>query len=513
MELKDRKRIKNGLPGFQNGFTRWDSVFDAPKLEKPNLGKTDVMSLKIGDNQSSLGGKKGTTPSSAAGMGPWFALGEWVGSGIGAGINSIRNTDQILADAGSSEKSINGISYESINDVGDMKNYNREMGMSFLTNPFKGLAMLIGRRSQKRALARAERQRQETNKFNMSGALDSYLEQEYANKYGDPQNQILYSKNGKDSVHTSEGEFNITPNSKTEGGEIVYNKERGTAHVIPGVANGDNNYSSILPSDTIITNRFGLANKARNAAKALESVNEKKQNRGVLGEQTDELIKNQATAILDNVAEEQRQYRAMGMLPQPELKKYKDGKGRFPSNWWIDGLGALSATGNLIADSLQKVKRSNTYRQNPYANNALRMLASLNINPYPINKQLMDQERRNLYAINHMGGLSGAQKAFTNVASGLGTLNSIATSNAKIQEQNNAYKSAYANAAINAGQADRQARIATNQWDLDYYSKAHAAKQQMIQQDIYNALAALQQGYKNNFDKYTFDNIMSRYTV
>ena len=443
-----------------------------------------------------------------------------------------------------------------------MRDYDRELGTSFLTNPFKGLTMLFQRRKQRNAIRRAAEENAAKNLTNMAGASSEYLQQNYASEYGNPQNQMLYSKNGKDAVHTSEGEFDITPNSKTEGGEIVYNKERGTAHVIPGIANGDNNYAFTLPSDTIITNRFGLANKARNAAKALESVNKKKQNRGVLGEQTDKLIKNQATAVLDNTAEEQRQYRAAGLLPQPKLKGYKTGKEnytdlyddfdlndpsnlpkdmqnifydwtdpnkkghlqpanstnnrktrRFPSNWWTDGLGALTHTGSLIADSLQKVKHSNTYRPNRFANNALTTLAALNINPYPINKQLMDQERRNLYAINHMGGLSGAQKAYASIASGLGTLNSIASSNAKIQEQNNAYRSAYANAAINVGQADRQALTAANRWDLDYYSKAHAAKQQMVQQDVYNALAALQQGYKNSFDRYTFDNIMSRYTV
>ena len=41
-----------------------------------------------------------TKSSSAAGMGPWFALGEWVSSGIAAGINAIRRPDDILSDAG-----------------------------------------------------------------------------------------------------------------------------------------------------------------------------------------------------------------------------------------------------------------------------------------------------------------------------------------------------------------------------------------------------------------------------
>jgi hypothetical protein len=196
------------------------------------------------------------------------------------------------------------------------------------------------------------------------------------------------------------------------------------------------------------------------------------------------------------------------MLDQPEMKKYKNGK---LSNWWIDGLSALTATGNLIADSLQRIKHSNTYAENPYENNALNELASLRIDPYPINQQLRQQERRNMYAVNRVGGLSGAQKAYANIANGLATLNTIAASNADIQKQNNAYRSAYASAALNAGQADRTARMQANQWDLDYYSKAHASKQQMMQQNIHNMLAALQQGYANSYKRHTFDRLMSHY--
>jgi len=47
------------------------------------------------------------------------------------------------------------------------------------------------------------------------------------------------------------------------------------------------------------------------------------------------------------------------------------------------------------------------------------------------------------------------------------------------------------------GAQDATARMQTNQWDLDYYSKAHAAKQQGEQMGIYNMLNSMQQYYAN----------------
>lgn len=548
MELKQRKRINNALPGFESGVT--------PE-----------------DNQSTGGG--------LAGVLPWISMAQFAAGGVAEGINSIQRASDLRADAGTSYGTINGISYQKENEINQsqaIRDYDKNMGMSFLTNPFKGLTMLFGRGKQRRNIQQARMQQDAINRTNRAGASTDYLEQQYSEKYGSPQDYILYAKNGKDSVQTSEGELNLTPNSKTEGGEIVYNAEKQTAHVVPGKAKGDNHLSSILPSDTIITNKYGLADKAKTAAIALQSVNKNKKNRGSLAKQTDDLIRNQATAVLNSVAEEQRQMRNIGILPRTKMNKFgigKDGfwhwddepaypaepfrpidlqpstkpipyseqKGplapevydgipydgskyaskppkderdrrrRFPSNWWIDGLGALTSTGQLIADALQKRKTSNTYFPNPYARNSLSGLMGLRINQFPILKSIYDKERQNKYGINRAGGLSGAQKNYANIATGIATQNAVASALADIQKQNNEYRSSALHAALNAGQADRQARMAANQWDLDYYSKSHAAKHGMVQQDLYNILAALQQGYKNSFKRYTFDNTMDLYTT
>lgn len=69
----------------------------------------------------------------------------------------------------------------------------------------------------------------------------------------------------------------------------------------------------------------------------------------------------------------------------------------------------------------------------------------------------------------------------------------------------------YAQAAINAGQASRQARMAANQWDLDYYSKAHAARSKGIQTGIANTLAQVQSYISNDFTRRQFNKSIGLY--
>lgn len=71
-----------------------------------------------------------------------------------------------------------------------------------------------------------------------------------------------------------------------------------------------------------------------------------------------------------------------------------------------------------------------------------------------------------------------------------------------IQAQNNAYRSAYANAMLSAGQNKAVRKQQANQYDEEYMAKANAARQQMKEQGIYNVLNNLNQFYKNEWDRY-----------
>lgn len=536
MELKERKRINN-LPKYEDGKTA-----AAP-----------------------------ASKSSALSAVPWASIAQFAMSGIGSGLSEMKSSNDMLMDAGTSQGSMNGISYQKVGDVDPnqiMRDYDKETRRSIATNPIKALTMAAGRRRQRRRAERAARLAGDINADNRASAASDYLEMQYSQQYGNQEDQTLYAKNGKDEgVYSALGEIPLLPNSKTEDGEIIYNRFNRSAKIIPGNNKGDKNLSFVMPSDTVISNKFGLSSVAEAAAKALQSINRTKKNRGVLGRQTDNLIKSQSTQVLDEVAEEQKQLRNMGLLSNPKLKKYapgKDGDGfyaapqNFPqfdvpkinfvapkdpglakidikssnklpvvkqpskrdvrrdklsSNWWIDGAGILLNAGKYISDSLQKTKHSNSYRSNPLQGTALNTLASLRIDPQPIIREAQAEKNRGMYGINRAGGLSGAQKYFSNLALSLGTQHNIANSLANIQDQNNKYRSSFATTAANIGQAERQARMGANQYDLDYYSKSHAARRAMLQQDSRDMLSALQQGYKNWNTNKLYNNIMSYYTA
>lgn len=53
--------------------------------------------------------------------------------------------------------------------------------------------------------------------------------------------------------------------------------------------------------------------------------------------------------------------------------------------------------------------------------------------------------------------------------------------------------------------------MSANQWDLDYYSKAHAARNKGIQTGIANMLSQIQQYQANEFKRRQFNETMGLY--
>lgn len=554
MELKERKRINNRLPGYEagkNGLLS-DSTFVPNGHVEMDFGNGVRLGANPTDGKepnfnSPLSSRSNadTKPSSAAGMGPWFALGEWAGSGIAAGINAIRRPDDILSDAGRTTAQTNGFSYEKQNLADQhqqMKDYDRELGMSFLTNPFKGLTMLFGRNKQKKQIAEANRIAGVRNQYNSTSAYSDYLAQQNALNGGDTSGLMLYGANRGKDVETSIGKVGSGANARVAKGETIAdglnNPSESTAHIVRNGKRGIDTELANLDSSTVVLGGdkiYGTNIKFQDAAmpytQILETINKNERRpsnissklRGSLGKQTDELqsktvspLKEYATAELKKLADMQAlQHQIEGYNKMYSAKRGKDKLPGFAlgSNWWIDGLGMLTGLGQTIGAATQRIKKPYSYVGNPYSNAALQGLAGLSINPYPMMQQMRDQERRNLYAINRAGGLSGAQKAYANIATGIGTQRNIADLGANIQAQNNQYKTNYYSTLMNAGQADRQARMAANQFDLDYYSKAHAAKLQGLQMGIYNMLNSLQTGYANSFKRNQFNKMYNLYAA
>lgn len=572
MELKERKKITNNkLPGFaggtgyavgginmnvpsgQQGYIQ--PSYNMSSVNNPAISQTTLYNNGLTSMQNNIGtptrnqaapqSLNAPKAGSAVNAGPWFALGAWAGEGIGQGfVDANKSSDSFLQDAGTSSGSVAGFGYQKQNSVNTdqlKKDYDKQTALSFLTNPFEGLTRIFGRHQYEKRMRKANEKAERLNTFNRSGALSDYLAQQYATKYGDSDSQMLWAAaRGKDKVESSIGKIDAKATARVAKDEPILdnldNPAAATGHIVRNGKRGVdtnlanvNNSTVILGGDRDMRDGKKFQDKGMLPTAILEQINKYESRpstanprlRGSIGRHTDEVQskilsnkKQEAVAQLQDLADQQAWQHQLE--DYTGLTKAKRGKDCLPgfangSNWWVDGLGVATGIGQMLSTAFQKVKKPNTYVANPYAGAALAGLAGLNINPYPMMQQMRDQERRNLYAINRAGGLSGAQKAFANIATGIGTQRNIADLRANIQAQNNQYKSNYYSTLLNVGQADRAARAEANRYDLDYFSKAHAAKLQMGQMGVYNMLNALQQGYANQFKRNQFEKTYDLY--
>jgi hypothetical protein len=111
----------------------------------------------------------------------------------------------------------------------------------------------------KKQLRLAEIKRINTNDFNRSGALTTVLQNNLAETEGDQTQQTLYAAaNGKESY--SAGGPTSGYNARVSNGEIIANKFTGEMFRVPGIPNNkDGKLAFIRPSDTIISNKYGLS--------------------------------------------------------------------------------------------------------------------------------------------------------------------------------------------------------------------------------------------------------------
>jgi len=188
---------------------------------------------------------------------------------------------------------------------------------------------------------------------------------------------------------------------------------------------------------------------------------------------------------------------------------------RFKEGWLpnaiVSGIGGLMGLNQYLDARNQSIYRPNTYAPNTYEGRALPGLASLRYNQYPILNQINNQRAAYDYALNNSGGLSGAQKYLGKIANANNMYRTSADLLTNLQERNIGLKQNYYNTMLNVGAQDAQRRMAANQYDLDYYSKAHAARQQGMQMGMYNMLNQLQQYYANDFKRRQFNDTLSMY--
>ena len=245
--------------------------------------------------------------------------------------------------------------------------------------------------------------------------------------------------------------------------------------------------------------------------------------RGRLGEETNKLQQQEVAKLkapyvqaLQDIAYRQQQQHEVMQQPADYtgIPGYADGKDENNKN----GIYKINNTDNLIAAiagmgmSLgqylgakgQDIKTPDVYAANPYERQALSTMANIRVSPYAAMNKVRDMNRVAARLINTSGGLSGGQKYSALVGSMLGTQRNMADVLTSTQAQNNQYRQQYAQLAGELGAKDAANRIAANQYNTEYAAKAHAARQQGMQQGMTNFLGQLQQyiANKNSADMY-----------
>lgn len=522
----------------------------AAKLDTPKLNpisnpvpKQDITSPTIKSGSNMNWGNAGNAISSVVGFG-----GDVVKS-----MSFNYSADQELADAGQSEASVDDVSYVRQNriDEDEIKRQIKKQNIQTTTglmasgaaagagigSLFPGAGTAIGagigavaglgiglfasdknRNARMRAIREAEIRAGRINNFNRSGAFTTALQQDYAKTHGDSRSQSLYGASGgkepevnpitnetvKDfNVETVDGKKKDKQNSWVEQGEYIWRQaktdefgneiEPEKLHYVDHGPN-DGARANLKPEDGVFTQKWGIADQVPLYASQ--------------GRLPELMQKQQILTDMERDAHNMKH----------NMKIFKAKCGKLPGFYegWVpnaitSGLGFIGGLSQYLEASRQEPKRPNTYASNKYESRALNDLYSLQVNPYPIIPELYNQYAKTMAAIDRSGGLSGGQRALARMSAMNNTQLNTAKLLAGVQEQNNAYRAQAANTSLNAGNADAQRRMQSNQWDLDYYSKAHAARQQGMQMGIYNMMNQLQQYYANDFKRRQFNDIMGLY--
>ena len=506
MELKDRKRINNTgeLPEFVNGAfqvgqysgynpnttypqypNNWRSPLTqnvAPQQDNnpiTNKGVTNV--TPNGDIRRNLNGPN-QSDSAAAGAGPWFAIGAWLGGGLAEGFGAKKSIDEILQDAGTHQSSVGGISYTKYNDVNVDKaimDYKKGMWTDLAISPGRFLGKAINLGNQEDELLAARAKQRNINNFRRSSALSDYLRSNELLTNGDTKSQPLYPAADGKPVYSAYGKINAPATAKVSSGETIVEPD-GSSFTIPGTPNFADGKLASVGNQTAILSNHG-------ASQYYQS--------------TGDLV---GALVMD------RMHRAS------QGKNYKNGKfPRFAEGWWGNAIpsaiSSLASIGQILDAGRQKPYRPNVYSSNRYANNALSTLVGLRINPYHILPDVYNLYGRTANAINTSGGLSAGQRAAARIAAMTNTQQSAANALLQAQQQNNAYKANWAQMALNTGAQDAQRRMAANQFNEEYFAKSHAARQQGLQMGLYNLINSVQNYYANDFKRRQFNETMDLY--
>lgn len=481
---------------------------------------------------------------------------------------NLPTTNNLIANAGTTEGNIDGVSYEKIGAIdGDaaMDQVKSENTSNTLNSTTQGMSAgaaigstfgpiggaigagigaiggLVGgifggnkrKREMRRRIFNAKQRANYTNNYNMAGASTTALQNNYyeENPTG---NNIIYANKGKDmkSKVWTPGGYQVGPtNSYVGKGESIIDYTNGTGTLVTKGNRGiDNQPSSVSATDDNViigndrdwTNGIKFSDQAAPFTAQLQTLNkfnragrynEKSSLSNVTKSAQDREINKLRGPIMDQLKNiSDRQAIQHQIENKQALRGFKCGKDKFDDGsdipWWQrlapSLFGITQAYRQYRTYNDEPIRYNNTYRSNPYQGTALRGLNNLRYDIIPSLNAVRDAEARSNYAINNAGGLSGAQKYLARIANTAGTQRNLANVYAAANEANNKYRAAYYDALNRAGEANRTARMQAAQNDYHDYVAAHGAKYRGRDTAVANMIDQMNNWYANEFKYKTY---------
>lgn len=349
----------------------------------------------------------------------------------------------------------------------------------------------------------------------------------------------------KTKVWTPNG-YQVGPiNSLVGKGESIIDYTNGTGTLVTkGKVGVDNQPSSVKQNDSNViagndidwTTGVKFSDQIAPLTAKLQMYNNiekttgKNYNMSSLSKQTVQLQKQQIDKAkapllsqMKNITDRQQiQHDIQGSVEN--MKKYDSGKsssyfysrignGKVPNSWLTSArlIPALTETAMLNHWLSNKPKGANIYSQNTYAPLALQTLAASRISPYPMIQAAKLADRQGMYSINKSGGYTGAQRQNARIAQNLGTQRNIANILQNAEEKNIAYRNAWAQAALQAGESDAARRQSAKQYNWETYNKAHGAKTKGIETHVANLGAMWQKYWADRIKNKQYEDTLSLY--
>lgn len=358
-----------------------------------------------------------------------------------------------------------------------------------------GITSLLGgghkHAKAREALALQKQQALRTNNYNRSLAMTSGMQQDYYKKYGNQEDQVLFAEDGKDA---NGGTWAMVQPGETKDhdGKITtyFGGKTGQDSILDYVEGPDTIFSLKTPVGQIMTQLSMRVNK--NTGKNLDLANRV------------------ARATVENAKVAQKEYRAIGDLPEEQVAHAAYG-----IDGWGNVLQGIAGIGTAIGGFLQaknsRVHKPDIRVNNPYEVRALNDLYSLRPDNLAINRQLREAEARGRYQIANSGGLSAGQRALANIAMTANTQDNIANAMAQSQDRFNALRGNAATAALNAGNAAAQRTQHALQYNDASYQQAASARQNIMRDYLAQIPGMLGHIYKNYYTRMMGNNMLNLY--